>query len=94
IAYSLFKLFFSLLMSYISILLGVIFGPFMLMLSALPGQKGVSNWLKLMLSNIIVFPLTAGIFAIAGILKQGAEDNLAQTWLPPFLGTSTGAYVP
>ncbi|HUS60254.1 MAG TPA: hypothetical protein VMX76_02615 [Nevskiaceae bacterium] len=95
IAFSLFKLFFTLLMSYISILLGVIFAPFMLMLSALPGQKGVSNWLKLMLSNIIPFPLTAAIFALTykfvAITKDAPSGT---TWLPPFLGIATKAYIP
>ncbi|MCJ7804974.1 hypothetical protein MUP35_04575, partial [Patescibacteria group bacterium] len=44
IAFSVFKIFFTLLISYISIIAGVIFSPIMLMLEAIPGQKGLNNW--------------------------------------------------
>jgi len=94
IAFSLFKIFFTLLISYISIIAGVIFSPIMLMLEAVPGQKGLTNWLKLMISNIIPFPLVAAIFAIGGqlITKVSEGENL---WVAPFLGTgSTTAYIP
>ncbi len=91
IIFSMFKLFFSLLMSYISIIVGVIFAPFMLMLEALPGQKGFSNWLKMMLSNIIVFPTTVLIFVLGGVLI-GIEDwgvkpagYVAEGWVPPLI---------
>jgi len=95
IAFALFKLFFSLLMSYISIIVGVIFSPLILLLEAIPGQKGFGAWLKMMLSNIIVFPITAGILAIALLLTQGAQNNQGQIWVAPFLGAeTTGAYVP
>lgn len=85
-AFAMFKLFFSLLISYISIIVGVIFSPLMLMLEALPGQKGLSSWLKMMLSNIIVFPLTAVIFMLGVILTKGFEQPGQTVWVAPFLG--------
>jgi len=94
IAFSLFRIFFALLLSYINIILGVIFSPILLALSALPGQKGVSNWLKLMLASILPFPVIAGIFAVATLLRESIGANPEGTWLPPFLGSSTGAYIP
>ncbi len=85
-AFAMFKLFFSLLISYISIIVGVIFSPLMLMLEALPGQKGLSSWLKMMLSNIIVFPLTAAIFMLGAILTHGFSQAGETVWVAPFLG--------
>lgn len=83
IAFSLFKLFFSLLMSYISVIFGVIFSPFILMLGALPGQKGFSQWLKLMIGNLIVFPVTALVFIIVAKAKTISPGDI---WLAPFIG--------
>jgi hypothetical protein len=89
ILFSLFKLFFSLLMSYISIIFAIIFSPLMIMFGAIPGQKGFSNWLKLILSNIIVFPVTALLFIIAK--KIIVPEGGGALWLPPFLGSSETA---
>lgn len=95
ILYSLFKIFFTLLMSYVSIIVGVIFSPIMLMLQALPGQNGFSNWLKTMLTNIIPFPVTAVIFSIASIMVKGASSTPGEIWVAPFLGGgSSDAYIP
>ena len=80
-----FKIFFQLLMSYIGIILGVIFAPLMLMLEALPGQRGLSSWLKMMLSNIIVFPLVAAVLILTAVLT-GSEG-----WgVPTGVGFGTG----
>lgn len=93
IAFSVFKLFFNLLISYISILAGVIFSPFLLILEAIPGQKGLNNWLKLMISNIIIFPLIAAIFAIGGLLVNYSGSGTL--WVAPFLGGGNPtAYIP
>lgn len=95
IAFSLFRLFFSLLISYIGIIIGVIFSPLILMLEAVPGQKGLGSWLKMMLSNIIVFPVTAGIFAIATLLVQPETGGGGEIWVAPFLGReiTAGNYI-
>lgn len=86
IAFSVFKIFFSLLISYISIIAGVIFSPVMLMLGAIPGQNGLNNWLKMMISNIIPFPLVAAMFGIGGKLMISAEGG--NLWVAPFLGSN------
>ncbi|MCJ7804569.1 hypothetical protein MUP35_02440, partial [Patescibacteria group bacterium] len=82
------KIFFSLLISYISIIAGVIFSPLLLMMEAIPGQKGLTNWLKLMISNIIPFPLVAALFTIGKLLidRVGSGENL---WVAPFIGTGS-----
>lgn len=93
IAFSMFKLFFTLLISFISIIMGVIFSPLMLMLEAIPGQRGLGNWFKLMLSNIIVFPLTAAIFILGAILVHSYERGGEPGWVAPFLGAGWGTSI-
>jgi hypothetical protein len=90
IAFSVFKIFFSLLISYISIIAGVVFSPMMLMLGAIPGQNGLNNWLKLMISNIIPFPLVAAMFGIGGKLMASAGVEDGNLWVAPFIGINGG----
>lgn len=96
-----FKLFFTLLISYISILAGVIFSPWMLMLEAVPGQKGLMNWLKMMMTNILPFPIVAIMFMVGAkiienLVPGGPEtaEVVSTTWVAPFLGMgSTNSYI-
>jgi len=66
-----FKIFFALLGPYVSIILSVIFAPFQLLLGAFPGRSGLSSWLKNLLANVMVFPVTFAMLCIAAILKSG-----------------------
>lgn len=89
--YIVFKLFLMLLSSYISVILGVIFSPFQIMLGALPGQPGFGGWVKNMLANILVFPAVAGMLLIGAILTSSNPTDL---WSPPMLafgGTTANA---
>ncbi len=95
-----FKVFFQLLMAYIGIILGVILAPLMLMLEAVPGQGGLTNWLKMMLSNIIIFPLVAVVLMLAAVLTgsegwgvpQGIGYGQGTTgWVAPMIGIGTDA---
>jgi hypothetical protein len=72
--FSIIKLLFSLLMSYLGIILGVIFSPFSLLFNALPGTNALTNWLKSMFANIIVFPAIAGMFLLAAVMIGPHED--------------------
>jgi hypothetical protein len=94
ILFSLVKIFFALITSYISIILGIILAPFMLLLEAVPGQKGFANWLKLMISNILVFPATIGIFSLTKVISTRIGGAPGQLWVAPGIGTYTsGNYI-
>lgn len=84
-----FKLFFSLLMCYINIILGLITSPFQIMFSALPGKEGSSlgKWFTGLLSNILVFPGVVAIFLLADAIKKVTEGAGATqaVWTPPYL---------
>ena len=82
------KLFFALLLCYISIIVSVIVAPLQIMLGALPGSTmGFSSWFKNLLANILVFPAVALVILIGQILIQtGGPD-----WTPPVMSTGGGA---
>lgn len=80
--YIMFKIFFSLLGPYVSIILSVIFAPINLLLGALPGpNNNVTNWLKGLISNVAVFPVVFTLLAIAAVFK-GNDLNLANCTNP------------
>lgn len=83
-----FKLFFSLLMCYIQIILGLITSPFAIMVSSIPGKEADSfGWLKNILANVLVFPAVIAVFLLAEAIKnatQGASLNDV-IWTAPFL---------
>jgi len=83
ILFTIFKVFFTLLKSYVSIIISILIAPFQLMLSAIPGQNTFGPWLNNLLSNILVFPAVIIMLTLAGILSQ-ITGNL---WTPPLLGS-------
>lgn len=104
-----FKLFFSLLGSYISIVVSVIFAPIQLLMDVLPGQSGFAGWFMGLIANILVFPATVFMLTLAAVLVgPGSGGNpwgvqnpgygeAGTGWVPPLLGMqgSQGvAYIP
>jgi hypothetical protein len=72
--FSMFKLFFQLLISYIGLIVSVIFAPFQLLGNALPGGNSLSGWLKGLLANALVFPATVVMILLAAALTN------SETW--------------
>ena len=108
ILYAVFKLFFSLLMAYIQIILLAILGPLQLMLNALPGSDAFSKWFRNLLANAMAFPaaILMLVFA-AALMGQTGEpwnisDNIGFTdsdqgvkWIAPLIfGSGGGATNP
>lgn len=67
------RLLLKLIISYVSIILSTIFGPFLILWSAVPGQsKALELWWKSLLANALVFPAVFGLFLlVASILDVG-----------------------
>ncbi len=63
-----FKIFFTLLISYTTIIVLTISAPFFFLLQALPGNNSGQTWFKQMAANIAVFPVVAIMFVLAGYL--------------------------
>ena len=74
-----FKVFLTLIKAYLGILINVITAPFQIAISAMPG-KGVSfvNWMKKILRNVLVYPITFAILNLPGVLYaiSGGELTL------------------
>lgn len=76
------RILFMLLNAYVSIIISVIVGPLQILADAIPGGNGFSSWLKNLFSNIIVFPVTAALLAIALVLNQNLTESF---WVAPLL---------
>ncbi len=81
------RILFMLISAYIQIIVAVLIAPFQLMTEALPGSTSFSSWLKNMVSNLSVFPITAAMMLVGTILTQ---SNAGRMWTPPLL-SSAGA---
>lgn len=74
IASAIFRLFIGLIMNYVEIIMKVIMSPFALIGTALSGPSTIGEWVKDMLSNILVFPgVFAGICIISIFLFTGTN---------------------
>lgn len=81
------RIFFMFVKAYLSIILLVIFGPLIITFSILPGSTGgVMIWLKNLLANILIFPVSAFIMGIGTILISRLSDPNATIWGPPLVG--------
>lgn len=89
-----FKIFFALIGPYVGIILSIIFAPLQLLIGAFPGAGGAGSWLKNLIANVAVFPVTFMMLAIAAVLRSG--DSLAQKCqVDPSTGIfNPGGYAP
>lgn len=81
--FALIRIFFLLLTAYINLIIAIIFAPIILLGQAIPGQASFSSWLKNILSNLIVFPATAFLIIIAGVVARVYQSS---GWTPPLVG--------
>src|SRR3989344_681481 len=85
------RLWFTLLLAYINILIDVIFAPFWLLAGLIPGEKGgFGIWFKDIVSNLAAFPVALGmlmigqIFAVAiGTAETASKGSV---FVPPLVG--------
>jgi hypothetical protein len=84
---TLFSVWFTLLKAYTYVILLTIGAPFFIVMGLLPGNPlGIEKWLRSMLANLAVFPLTAFIFVLARLfidLFNTADDK---QFIPPLVG--------
>lgn len=81
-----FRIFFLLFLSYIKVLLLIIFSPIIFLLEAIPGQKMFSKWMKNMASNLLAFPLVAILLVVASFVANiPTASGYNTVWRPPFI---------
>lgn len=77
------RLFVFFLGAYIKIIIALLFGPFQILVGAIPGSNGFSNWFRNLASNIIVFPVATVLFLLANVFIQ-FSNGTATIWNPPY----------
>lgn len=82
-----FRIFFMLLAAYIQVIISVIFGPLQIMFGAIPNSDAFGSWLRGLVSNLAVFPITSIMLLIGHLIAVFGSKNL---WTPPGLGGNVG----
>ena len=88
----LFRLFFLLLKSYATVLLYIMFSPFILMMQAIPGTNSFVSWVKKIVANLSPFFMTFFIVILSGSINYYTSQGTSSTagasgFLPPFMST-------
>jgi len=90
VLWSLFKLWFILLEAYIMILVHTVLAPFWIVTGLLPGMQsaGFGAWLREILANLAVFPITIVILLLGRIFIDsfGTSSSVGQ-FVPPLMGS-------
>jgi hypothetical protein len=89
---ALFRLWFKLLIAFVMLVLGVVLAPLWIFAGILPGNKlGFGSWIRHMLSQIIIFPMTVAMFCLGKVVIDGYQAVGAggQGFVPPLLGYGT-----
>ena len=86
---ALLRLWVSLVITYINIILDVIFAPFWLIAGILPGSTlGLGGWFKDLLGNLAVFPVAISFFLLANYFVTAFNEapSTSGGFAPPLLG--------
>lgn len=91
VLWSLFRLWFQLIMAYVLLLLDVVFAPFWMLVGVFPGAPiGFGAWLRSILSNLSVYPVTIAMFILAKVFMESFQHvaNTAggKAFMPPLIG--------
>lgn len=85
---ALFRLWFTLLFSYLAFILDVVFAPFWIIGAIVPESPiNFESWIRDMLANLSVFPTTITMFLLGKIFMQAFENTgKGQLFVPPLIG--------
>ncbi len=93
---ALMRLWVSLIITYVMIILDIVFAPFWILAGALPGSSaGIGAWFKDMLANLAVFPVAIAFFILANFFVDAfSNTNFPQNEMaPPLLGGTNSSAV-
>lgn len=90
IVFAFLRILIMLITSYIQIILSLLLGPLQLMLGALPNTDAFGSWIRNLIANIAVFPLTSALLVLSSLLTAAAYKN-PNLWVAPGIGTTQGA---
>lgn len=85
--WALLRLWFQLIMAYVSILISVVFGPFFILFGLFPGSPaGFGMWLRDIVSNLSVFPVTIIMFLLGKVFMEAFSGKPDSIFIPPLIG--------
>jgi len=92
VIWALFKIWLALIKAYIFTLADIIFAPFWILAGLIPGSTiGFGGWLRDMLSNLSVFPVTIAMFLLAKLLMD-AVTGISTVYMPPLISGVSGSF--
>lgn len=68
------RTFLSLIQSYISFIIAVIFSPLQLLMGAISGRSTFVNWIKTLIASLVPFPMVIGLIFLSMALTGFARD--------------------
>jgi hypothetical protein len=86
------RLLFLLGSAYIQIILSLLVSPFQILLGVFPGSHAFENWIKNLIANLAVYPITAVMLLIGNILVK-TDYGTTKLWGPPFLQPQGSGYL-
>jgi hypothetical protein len=84
-----FRLWFSLLMSYVYVILDIILAPLWILMGVLPGSEvKFESWLRDLVANLLAFPVVIAMFMLTSLLSQalGGQAQDGSVFIPPLIG--------
>lgn len=86
--YAFIRMLFLLLGAYTQILLAVLTGPIQILADVFPGANAFYEWIKNLVANLVVFPITIFFLMIANVISQYIGEQTL--WAPPFIPNAGG----
>lgn len=84
---SLIKLWISLILTYLNIILDVVFAPFWIVAGLVPGSPlSLASWFRDMIANLAVFPVVIGFFLLANVFINEFGKYTGGRFIPPLVG--------
>jgi len=80
-----FKLFFELLKTYITVILAIAFGPMLIMMGAIPGKNTFMPWLKMVIGNLAAFPTVLLMLILYNEMTKNTGSITEGGFMPPYL---------
>ena len=85
---ALIRLWFALIMAYVSILIDVVLAPFWIIGGIVPGSPiSLSGWLRDLIANLAAFPAVIGMFMLGKVFMDAfTKGTPGQQFVPPLIG--------
>ena len=80
-----FRIFFMLFRAYLQIIIAIIFAPVVLLFEAVPGKSTFSYWIKLLIGELITFPIVITMLLV-GKIMIATMSFPGDYWNAPFIG--------